>query len=437
MPGAWRGGRRFSAIVVVVAASCLAAACGDDGGDPTGSTTLLPDRTTTSVAGDVDGDDGETSTSTVPPSVDDLSGAAISLTEIARVSAPTAISARAGTDTLYVAERGGSARPITFTALTGGGVRAEVGEAIVTVDTTTSAERGLLGISFSPDGGHLYLSFTDPSGNTRVDEWAIEGDTVDPASRREVFATEQPFGNHNGGDIGFGPDGYLYLGLGDGGGGGDPLGTAQDPTRVLGAMLRIDPSTPADGLAYGIPSGNPFADGAGGARPEIWITGVRNPWRFSWDRETGDLWIADVGQNRIEEINVLVAGPGSSGAEAAGRGANLGWPVFEGNDAFGGGEAPADYVPPVFDYPQGPGCSVTGGFVSRGDGLPALRGAYLYSDYCDPTIRALLARDGQVVDERSLDVEVPGGQVASFGEGADGTLYVLSLDGGIYRIDPA
>lgn len=428
--------RTLSLLAVLAVSAGLVAACSDDDGDPTGSTTVLPDGGTSTTEDD-EADDAEeptTTSSTVPPSVETLEGAAVVLTEVASVGAPTAMSARAGTDTLYVAERAGTVRPITFTPLTGGGTRAEVGESIVGIDTTTSAERGLLGITFSPDGSRLYLSYTDTAGNTVVDEWAMDGDAVHQGSRRTIFTTEQPFGNHNGGDIGFGPDGYLYIGLGDGGGGGDPLATAQDPTRVLGAMLRIDPLNPSGNRAYGIPSDNPFADGAGGAQPEIWAIGVRNPWRFSWDRQTGDLWIADVGQNRIEEIDVLVA---TSDDEAAGRGANLGWPIFEGDDPFGGGEAPEDYVPPVFDYAQGPGCSVTGGFVSRGDGLPALRGAYLYSDFCDPTIRALLAADGQLVEERSLDVQVPGGQVASFGEGSDGALYVLSLSGGIYRIDPA
>jgi glucose/arabinose dehydrogenase len=425
-------------LAVAAVLTLAAAACSGDDDDPTGSTALVPEsasETTTTDEADT------TTSSTVAPAVEDLSAAAVVLSEVAQVAAPTAMTARAGTDTLYVAERGGTVRPLTFTPLTGGGSRVEVGEVLVEVDTTNDSERGLLGIAFSADGGQLYLSFTDEAGNTRVDEWTMDGDAVEDASRREIFATEQPFGNHNGGDIGFGPDGYLYIGLGDGGSGGDPLANAQDPTRVLGSMLRIDPASPADGRAYGIPDDNPYADGAGGAQPETWAIGLRNPWRFSWDSQTGDMWIGDVGQNRIEEISVLVAGPdveaGESTGTAAGAGANLGWPIFEGDDPFAGGDPPAGYVPPVFDYAQGPGCSVTGGFVSRGDWLPALRGAYLYSDYCDPTIRALLALDGQLVEERSLDVTVPGGQVASFGQANDGTLYVLSLAGGIYRIDPA
>jgi glucose/arabinose dehydrogenase len=423
-------------VAVLLLVATVSAACGGDDSDPTGSTAVLPDTSTTADdASEGSPSDDATTTSTLPPSVTDLSDAAIVLTEVARVEAPTAMTARPGSDVLYVAERSGTVRSITFTPLTGGGVRAEVGESIVQIDTTTSAERGLLGIAFSPDGLLLYLSYTDPAGDTRVDEWAMTEDgAVDGQSRREVFTTEQPFGNHNGGDIGFGPDGYLYIGLGDGGGGGDPLATAQDPTRVLGSMLRIDPSNSSDGRAYGIPDDNPYADGADGAQPEIWAIGLRNPWRFSWDSQTGDMWVGDVGQNAIEEIDVLVA---DTDGDDAGRGANLGWPIFEGDEPFSGSDAPEGYVPPVLDYAQGPGCSVTGGFVSRGDSLPGLRGAYLYSDFCDPTIRALLAEDGQLVEERSLDVEVPGGQVASFGEGNDGALYVLSLSGGIYRIDPA
>ncbi|MBK5222313.1 MAG: PQQ-dependent sugar dehydrogenase [Acidimicrobiia bacterium] len=417
--------------LVLLAAGCV----GDSDDDPTGSTRLLAGTPTTTAepAGDEDeaAGDGAPTTTTAQESVADLSAAAIVLTEVARLSAPTSMAVRPGSGDLYVTERAGTVRAIALRPVTGGGVRAEVGPPLVDVSTSTDGERGLLGLAFHPDGTHVYLSYTDRAGDTQVDEMAIDGAAIDAGSRRSVFSTEQPFANHNGGQISFGPDGYLYLALGDGGGGGDPLGTAQDPGNVLGSILRFDPRPGPDGSPRQIPGDNPFA--GGGGAPEVWITGVRNPWRFSWDRATDDLWIADVGQNAIEEITLLPA----DGSTSPGRAANLGWPIFEGEEPFAGGDAPDGYVAPIHTYELGPGCSITGGYVSRGDALPGLRGAYLYSDYCDPTIRAVLQRDGELVEERSLDVEVPGGSVVSFGEGPDGELYVLSLSGGIYRIDPA
>lgn len=403
---------------VVLAAALLIGCGGDD--DATGSTAVLPEVTTTSSS---DGDPGSSTTSGAgeapadpgpPVPVDDLSAAAVSLTEVARVEAPIALAVRPGTDVLYVAERAGRVRPIELVPAADGGTLATVGEVLVDVSTTTDGERGLLGLAFSPDGSLLYLSYTDDTGATRIDELAMDGETVAADSRRQVFGLDQPYSNHNGGHVAFGPDGHLYLGLGDGGGGGDPLGTGQDPTALLGSILRFDPADVT-------------------AAPEIWSYGVRNPWRFSWDRVTGELWIADVGQNAVEEVTLLPVDEDGT----AGRGANLGWPIFEGHRPFAGEVPPDGYVAPVFNYEQGPGCSITGGVVSQGDALPALRGAYLYSDFCDPTLRAILVRDGAVVDERPLDVEVPGGQVVSFGEGPDGEVYVLSLAGGVYRLDPA
>jgi glucose/arabinose dehydrogenase len=223
----------------------------------------------------------------------------------------------------------------------------------------------------------------------------------------------------------------LYLGMGDGGGGGDPLGAGQDPTTPLGALIRIDPA-PAGDRPYTVPADNPYA--TGGGAPENWSIGLRNPWRFSWDAATGDLWIADVGQGAVEEVNVV---PASADGSPPGRGANFGWAIFEGDVIYGGGPEPDDYVPPVHTYRHRPGCSITGGYVSRGDALPGLRGVYVYSDFCDPTVYAVLARDGAFVEFRSLEVSVPGGQVVSFGEGPDGELYVMSLAGGLFRLDPA
>ena len=308
------------------------------------------------------------------------------LTEIATFDAPLAVVSRAGSSRLHVVEQPGRIIGVELdgsdpsTVLDIGG------------DTVESGEQGLLGAAFSPDGDLLYIDYTDPSGTTHIDEYRMDGDTADAGSRREVLTVEQPFPNHNGGGLVFGPDGFLYIGLGDGGGGGDPLEAGQDRSQVLGSILRIDP---AGGDPYAVPTDNPFVDD-GDSRPEIWISGVRNPWRFSFDSLTDDLWIGDVGQNEIEEITWLAAT-----GDGAGRGANLGWNLVEGTQPFAG-EAPADHSPPVFEYDHSAGdCSVTGGFAYRGPSIPDLRGAYVYGDFCVSEIRALVQADGELLEERS------------------------------------
>ena len=443
------GRARLVALVAVATLALLAAACGDDdgGGDatPEGGTAVLPDPTpdTTTASGDDPGDDGATTTApaaddgdgttttTVAAAVDSLDGAAVQLRSVARLDSPTALASRPGSPHLWIAERPGRVRLVALESSGLGEVRATVGPVVADVSdrTTVDAERGLLGLAFSADGDTLYLSYTDRAGHTNVDALDMDGDTAVAASRRQVLFTEQPFANHNGGHLAFGPDGFLYLGLGDGGGGGDPLDTGQDPTDLLGSLLRIDPRAEGDG--YDIPADNPFVDGGGAA--EVWAYGLRNPWRFSWDRATGDLWIADVGQNAVEEVTLIPADDGSP----PGRGANLGWPILEGDQPYSGAPVPDGLVAPVLTYGHDEGCSITGGHVSRGDALAALRGAYVFADYCAAELRAALVRDGELVDERRLGVSVPGGQVVSFGEGPDGELYVLSLAGEVLRIDPA
>ena len=385
--------------------------------------------------GDDDGDEGPaltaTTTTAAPPESTDppepeaapLADVELTLTEVASAEAPTALTYREGADGVVVAERPGRVIPI---------VDGQPGEPILDISdrVVTDAEQGLLGIAFSPDGATLYVSYSlAPDGDTRVDAYAMGGDVADPGSRRELLAVEQPFPNHNGGDIHIGPDGHLYIALGDGGSGGDPMGNGQNPDTLLGSILRIDPTQPSGGSEYSIPEGNPFADGQGGA-PETWLYGVRNPWRFSFDRETGDLWVADVGQDAFEEIDLLPA------ADGGGAGANLGWNEMEGAHPYNGGANPEGGVLPVFEYDRsGGGCSVTGGVVYRGEAIPELTGAYLFTDYCVGQIRGLRARDGQTVEERTFDAEA--GALVSFGEDAAGEVYVLSLDGPIYRIDAA
>jgi glucose/arabinose dehydrogenase len=298
-------------------------------------------------------------------------------------------------------------------------------------------EGGLIGFAFDPNyasNGYFYVNVTNPSDDTEIRRYQVsvtDPNHADPASQTLLLRIDQPNGltNHKGGWVEFGPDGYLYTALGDGGGGGDPEANGQDTQALLGKILRIDPAA-TTGDDYGIPADNPFADGAAGA-PEVWVYGARNPWRIDFDEATGDLWVADVGQNAFEEIDLLPA------ADGAGRGANLGWNEMEGAHPFEGGTNPDGAVLPVFEYDRSEGgCSVTGGVVYRGSAIPALDGAYLFTDYCDGRLRAIRAAGGETVDERTFD-DVSGNSLVSFGTDAAGEVYVLSLDGAIYRLDPA
>jgi glucose/arabinose dehydrogenase len=354
------------------------------------------------------------------PAAPDLSKVAVKLTEIGRFDQPIAIVERDGV--FYVAEQDGR-----ILATDGDGSAAH--EVLDMTDRTkASGEQGLLDLAFSPEGSHLYVSYTNNDGDSRIDEYATTGDGVDPSTRREVLAIDQPYANHNGGGILFGPDGLLYAGYGDGGSAGDPKRNGQNPDTLLAKLLRIDP-TPNGDAAYTIPPDNPYASG-GGARPEIWSSGLRNPWRFSFDAATGDLWIGDVGQNAIEEIDHVPA------ADGAGRGTNFGWSAYEGSARYNKDQdAPGSWMP-VYEYHHGnDGCSVTGGSVYRGEAVPDLQGAYLYSDYCAGGVRALVAVGDQVTDRAVLSDEP--GAVVSFGTDAKGELYVVSQRGSIYRLDPA
>ena len=284
-------------------------------------------------------------------------------------------------------------------------------------------EEGLLGLAFSPmfaDSGrfYVYYSATKPRRSvlsrfeTRADGLA------DPESEEVVLEVGQPFPNHNGGMITFGPDGMLYIGLGDGGSAGDPHQNAQNPGTLLGTILRIDTEQPTDGAPYAIPGDNPFA-GDPGARGEVWAYGLRNPWRFSFDRATGDLWVGDVGQNAREEVDIVHPG------------ANYGWNVMEGSTCFRTRSCNGDGLQaPVAEYGHNLGCSVTGGYVYRGKRLPTLEGVYLYADFCSGRIWGL-RYDGTEVTAQAELVRAPF-EISSFGEDADGEVYVLGFDGGIY-----
>jgi glucose/arabinose dehydrogenase len=240
---------------------------------------------------------------------------------------------------------------------------------------------------------------------------------------------DQPFDNHNGGQLAFGPDGDLYIGLGDGGSGGDPNGNGQSVATLLGKLLRVNLNGAAP---HAVPSDNPFAATAGPAtRGEIWSWGLRNPWRFSFDRATGDLYVGDVGQGAHEEIDV------SPAATGAGRGVNFGWNRMEGTHCYPPDPAEAcdrtGLTGPVLDYDHPDGCSVTGGYVYRGSGIPALEGTYFYSDYCGGWVRSFRFSGGQATDQRDWPALRPGGSVTSFGQDATGELYILTAEGGVYQ----
>lgn len=299
----------------------------------------------------------------------------------------------------------------------------------------TGAEQGMLAIAFHPtfpETGRFFLHFTEaPEGDTRIVELTLSPDgSVDPSRERLVFGLDQPHRWHNGGGMSFGPDGYLWTGLGDGGPGGDPEGRGQDPSNVFGTLLRIDPDgTGGQFGGYGIPPDNPFADGEGGA-PEVWAYGLRNPWRFYLDSVGGSVYIADVGQYLYEEISVV---------PLEGGGANLGWPIREGMHCFA--EAPCDapdLVDPVVEYVhEGGRCAVIGGDVYRGSALPELWGHYLYADACSGELWSFLHRDGEVVQHRSW-VDVVGALEApsSFGTDSEGELLITTTGGSVHRIVP-
>ena len=287
----------------------------------------------------------------------------------------------------------------------------------ITSQVRAGGERGLLGLAFHPefaDNGRLFVNYTRvPDASTIVAEFRLGPDgRAERASERVLLAIPQPYGNHNGGMIAFGPDGYLYVGMGDGGSGGDPRNYAQNPEELLGKMLRIDVDR---GDPYGIPDDNPYV--AGGGREEIYAIGLRNPWRFSFDRASGELWAGDVGQNAIEEVSVIE------------RGGNYGWRLMEGTRPYEPENGADGLIPPVVEYAHGGGrCSITGGYVYRGAAVPELAGTYVYGDYCSGEIFGLV--DGA----HTVLLDTGGKSISSFGEDAAGELYVVVHEGAIYRI---
>jgi glucose/arabinose dehydrogenase len=384
-------------LALVVAAVFALGGCSSDESAPVETTGTDTGPTTT-----------EDGTTTAESTTEAAQGAPrVRLVRITRdVSAPTHLAAAPGEpDRLYVVEQEG--RIVILERR-----RVLPRPFLDIVERVRSGgEQGLLSVAFHPDyesNRLFYVNYTDVDGNTRVVEYRARSGR-DPARTRELLFVEQPYANHNGGQLAFGPDGRLYVGMGDGGAGGDPEDRAQNLGDRLGKLLSVDVADP-------------------GASWRIEGYGLRNPWRFSFDRLTGDLYIADVGQSVWEEIDFLPRG--SAGLE------NYGWDALEGNDVFEDEEPNprGRLVSPILQYSHDEGCSVTGGFAYRGEAIPSAYGHYFYGDYCSGLIWSFAVRDGKATDEKRHPFQLAG--LSSFGEDLDGELYLLSLDGEIFRLAP-
>lgn len=374
-----------------------------------------------------------------PPITGELAKVRVRLTRVAQLDAPTALVARPGhPNQIWVTERDGGIL-VANRSTDGSGEVTFASHPMLDLrdEVETDGEEGMLGLAFDPSGERLYFTTNTRGGDTHLSVVDVTDTPSWPklGKPQPVLTVDQPeTTNHKGGQVAFGPDDMLYLGLGDGGGQGDPDQRAQDPNDLLGKILRIDPSKPSGGKRYSIPSDNPFADGGGA--PEVWLTGLRNPWRFSFDPANDDIWIGDVGQDEREEIDHL--------PRRYAAGANLGWSGYEGTKVYESGRIPDRSIPPVYEELRSDeSCAVTGGLVYRGAKIPALRGAYLLSDLCRGGIRAIRVETpdaepadiGRVTDHAQLPGSDSVTQVIAFGADADGEVYVLSLDGGVYRLD--
>jgi glucose/arabinose dehydrogenase len=336
-------------------------------------------------------------------------------TVVKGLDSPVAMAWRASDTTrMYVAEQSG-----TLVSVTNG----HVSGPLLTINVSHDNEEGMLGIAFSRDGNTLYVDYTDPTGDIHVVEYTMKGNGVNAASRRQLLQiAHHTFTNHNGGNLVLGPDNMLYIGVGDGGSGGDPNGNGQNTDVLLAKILRINPR--AIGAAR-IPDGNPFK-GKAGKRGEIWMYGLRNPWRFSFDAKNGDMWIGDVGQDKFEEVDYARAGQ---------RGINWGWNKREGFHPYNGGARPAGARDPILERPHTAGdCAIIGGYVYRGASTLHLEGAYIFGDECTGVLRAVVQSGGHVNQSAPLHLTVP--QLTTFGQGPKGALFAASRDGTIYNLAP-
>jgi len=382
----------------------ILAACGDTQARP---------------AGNVKADEGGVATSMGDAAVQ--APTRVRLEQIGeRFKNPVHITSPAGDARLFIVEQAGRIRVIRNGSV--------LSQPFLDISSRvrSGGEQGLLSVAFDPNyrsSGYFYVNFTDRNGDTRIERFTVgsNADIADPQSSKLVLGIDQPYSNHNGGLVMFGPDGMLYIGMGDGGSGGDPHHNGQNTQTLLGKMLRIDVGSDP----YRTPPDNPYADGSRGKR-EIWATGMRNPWRFSFDRAKSLLYIADVGQNELEEINV---------APANRAGLNYGWNVMEANKCFRSATCDQTglHLPAVTYNHVGNACSVTGGYVYRGRKIPAIAGHYFYSDYCAGWLRSFRYENGRPVDSREWKMDDVG-HVVSFGEDSAGELYILSENGRVYRI---
>jgi glucose/arabinose dehydrogenase len=377
------------------------------------------------------GDSGNASSSTtklVSPAqgrADAARSRGVRLKRIGSFSSPIYVTApRGDRSRVFVVERAGRIRVV----LNGH----KLGRPFLDISSNvrTDSERGLLSMAFAPDyktSGLFYVYFTDRGGDIHVEEFhrSANANVAGAGSGRNVLTIEHSrFGNHDGGQLQFGPDGFLYVGVGDGGSEGDPSRNGQKLSTNLAKILRIDPRA-GGGRAFRIPAGNPFA-GRSGARPEIWAYGLRNPWRFSFDRKTGALAIGDVGQDRQEEVDFAARGKS--------RGANYGWSVREGTLSFNSGRAPGARRPALVRSHRSGWCAITGGYIVRDRSLRGVYGRYVYGDLCKSGIHSVVLRPGGARSDRSLGISV--GQLVSFGEDAAGHVYAVSLNGPVYRLAP-
>jgi glucose/arabinose dehydrogenase len=380
------------AAAAVIAAAAAVGGCGEDGDEPE-----APETVATEAGGE--------------------SGGAPRLRKLGDFEMPVFVAQPPGSSDLYVVEQTGRVRLVrdgeVETAL-------DIGD-----EVTASGEQGLLSVAFHPREKLVYAYYTDSDEDQRVVEFGLADDgSFDEGSGRELLRMDDFASNHNGGLLLFGPDEHLYIGTGDGGGAGDPEGNGQDLGSLLGKILRIDP-TPSGDRPYTIPGDNPFADRPG-ARPEIFAYGLRNPWRFSFDTDSGLMLIADVGQDSQEEVDIVPI------EDAAG--ANFGWSAFEGTERFNSAESAPGATPPAFTYGREGGCSITGGYVVRDPELPSLEGRYVYGDFCRGELRSFVPAPGGARGDRSLGLEVP--QLSSFAEDEQGHVYATSLAGPVFQLAP-